>query len=30
MMWFALTSAIVLEVLATLSLRASEGFTKKM
>lgn len=30
MMWFALTSAIVLEVLATLSLRASEGFTKKV
>lgn len=30
MMWVALTCAIALEVFATLSLRASEGFTKKV
>lgn len=29
MMWAALAGAIVLEVLATLSLRASQGFRKK-
>lgn len=28
-MWWALTGAIVFEVLATLSLRASEGFRRK-
>jgi small multidrug resistance pump len=28
-MWWALTSAILIEVVATLSLRASDGFRKK-